>query len=138
MILMNGNDPYVDVSQIGWILPHTDFPHYHPSFLDYLGLFSGTYLLPQIPNLSPVCTTAPPPDLFPRIFHAPRRLISFNVFDITPLRGQTVPPFARAPYLRDFYVFIPSMWIPKKTPRIRSRRGFLNILQTFFLCVSLC
>ena len=87
MILVNGNDPGIDVSRIGWIPPHTDFPYYHPSFLGYLSPSFGTYLLPPIPNLSLVCATTPPPDLFPRIVHAPRRLILFGVFDMTPLRG---------------------------------------------------
>ena len=96
---------------------HIDFPHCHPSFLGYLGHlgpFSDAYLLPLIPNLSPVCATPPPPDLSPRIVHAPRCLILFGVFDMTLLRGQTVPLLAYAPYLHVFYVFIPAMWIPEK------------------------
>ena len=85
VILVNRNDPGVNVNWIGWIPSHIDFPHYHPSFLSYLSPFSSAYLLPPIPNLSLVCVTAPPPDLFPRIFHALRHLILFGVFDMTPL-----------------------------------------------------
>ena len=85
VILVNGNDPGVDVSPIDWIPLHTDFPHYHPSFLGYLGPFFGTYLLPPIPNLSPIYATTLLPNLFPQIVHAPRCLILFDVFDMTPL-----------------------------------------------------
>ena len=70
VILVNGNDPGMDESRIDLIPLHIDFSHYHPSFLGYLGPFSGAYLLPPIPNLLPVCTTALLPDLFPRIFRA--------------------------------------------------------------------
>ena len=131
VILVNGNDPDMDGSRTGWIPPYIDFPRYHPSFLGHLGPFFGTYLLPLIPNVSPVCATAPPPDLSHRITHAPRCLILFGVFDMTPLRGQTVPLLAHAPYSHVFYVLSPAMWIPEKTPQIRFQRGLSNVLQTF-------
>ena len=131
VILVNGNDPSVDMSWIGWITPHTDFPHYYPLFLGYLGPFFGAHLLPPIPSLSLVYATAPPYDLFPRIVHALRHLILFSVFDVTPLRGQTVPPFAHVPYLHVFYVFVPAMWILEKTLQICFWHGLMNGLQTF-------
>ena len=102
MILMNGNDPSVDGNQTSWIPPHIDFPHYHPSFLGHLGPFFGAYLLPPTPNLSPVCASAPAPDLSRRITRASRHLVLFGVFDMTPLRGQNVPLLAHAPYPRVF------------------------------------
>ena len=117
MILVNGKDLGVDGNWIGWIPPpHIDFPHYHPSFLGYPDPFSGPYLLPPIPNLSPIYATSPPSNLSPRIVHAPRRLILFGVFDMTLLQGQTVPLPAHASGLHVFYVFVPAIWIPEKTP----------------------
>ena len=85
VILVNGNNLDVDVSRINWVPLHTDFSHYRLSFLGYFGLVSGAYLLPPIPNLSQVCATALLPNLFPQIVHALRHLISFGVFDMTPL-----------------------------------------------------
>ena len=117
MILVNGNDPGMDGNWIGWIPPPTSIFHTtHPSFLGYLGPFSGPFLLPPIPNLSPIYATSPPSNLSPRIVHAPRRLILFGVFNMTLLRGQTVPLPAHAPGLHIFYVFVPAIWIPEKTP----------------------
>ena len=148
MILENGSDSCISgilenglsvkVSQIDWIPFHNGPPHYHPSFLDYLGPFSGAYLLPPISNLSPIYATAPPPSLFPRTVYALWHLISFGVFDMTPLRGQIVPPLARAPYLRVFFAFVPTMWTPKKTQQICFWHGLPNVLQTFSLCMSHC
>ena len=85
MILVNGNDPGMDVSWIDRIPLYIDSPYYHPFFLRYLGPFSGTYLLPKIPNLSQVYAIALRPDLFLRIVHAPRCLILFGVFDVNLL-----------------------------------------------------
>ena len=136
VILVNRNDLGVDVSQIDWIRLYTDSPHYHPSFLGYLSPFSGIYLSLLIPNLSPVCVTAPPPSLFPRIIHVLRHLISFGLFDVTSLRSQTILLLTRAPCLHVFFAFIPTMWILEKTPRIRSWHGLLNVFQTFFLWMS--
>ena len=85
MILMNGNDPGMDVSWIDRIPLYIDSLYYHPFFLRYLGPFSGTYLLPQIPNLSQVYAITLRPDLFLRIVHAPRCLILFGVFDVNLL-----------------------------------------------------
>ena len=59
VILVNGNDLGVDGNQTDWILPHIDFPHYQPSFLGHLGPFSGAYLSPLTPNLSPVYVATP-------------------------------------------------------------------------------
>ena len=116
VILVNGNDPDVDGNQTGWIPPHIDLPHYHPSFLSHLGPFSGAYLLPQTLNLSLVYTTASVPDLSCRTARASRRLILFSVFDMTHFQGQTVPFLAHAPYPHVFYVFSLARWIPEKTP----------------------
>ena len=88
--------------------------------------------IPQIPNLSQVYAIALRPDLFLRIVHALRCQILFGVFDMNLLWGQIDPLFARASYLCVFFVFIPAIWIPEKTPRIRSRRGLPNLLQTSF------
>ena len=85
MILVNGNDPGMDVSWIDRIPLYIDSLYYHPFFLRYLGPFSGTYLLPQIPNLSQVYAIALRPDLFLRIVHALRCQILFSVFDMNLL-----------------------------------------------------
>ena len=85
VILKNENDLGVDENQTSWIPPYINFLHNHPSFLGHLGPFSSAYLLPQTPNLPLVCATAPAPNLSHRIACAPRRLILFSVFDMTPL-----------------------------------------------------
>ena len=85
VILVNGNDPGVDGNRTGWIPPHVNFPHYHPSFLGHLSPFYSAYLLPPTPNLSLVCATAPTPDLSRRITRALRHLILFGVFDMISL-----------------------------------------------------
>ena len=135
-ILRNSLD--VGVSYIDWIPHHNSPPHYHPSFLGYVGPFSGAYLLPQTLNFSSIYAIAPPPGLFPRTIHALWHLIPFGMSDMTPLRDQIVPPIACAPCLHIFFAFVFATWILEKTQRIRSRRGLPNILQTFSLCVSPC
>ena len=125
MILRNGiescigvilrNDPAVGVSRINWIPLHRGPPHYHLFFLGCLDPFIGAYFLPSIRNLSPICVIAQPPGPFPRTVHSLWHLIPFGVFDMTPLRGQIVPPLARAPCLHVFFVSVPAIWTPEKT-----------------------
>ena len=95
VILRKGIDPGVDMNRTGWILPYLDFPHYHPSFLDYLSPFSDAYLLPQTSNLSPVYITALALDPFHQIACALRHLTLFDEFDLTP-------PHSRSLYSRLF------------------------------------
>ena len=114
------NNPVFGVSRIGWIPHHHGPPHYHIFFLDYLDSVVSAYFLPLIRNLSPIYVTAQPPGPFPHIVHASWCLIQFGVFDMTLLRGQIVPPLARAPCFRIFSVFAPTMWTPERTQWIRS------------------
>ena len=50
---------------------------------------------------------------------------------MTLLQSQIVPLLVHSPYPHIFYVFSPTMWIPKKTPQIHFQRGLQNVLQTF-------
>ena len=129
--MIPGNDPASGVSRISWIPHHHDPRHYHLFFLDCLDSVAGAYFFPPVQNLSPTLT-AQSLGPFPHVGHALWHSILFRVFDMTLLRGQIVPPPARAPCLYVFSVFAPAMWTPKRTQQIRSRHGLQNILQTFF------
>ena len=112
--LDNGNDPDIDGTlanangldvygnQINWTPPHIDFPHYQLSFLNHPDPFYGVHLLPLTPNLLPVCLITPTPHVSRQITRAPKHLILFGAFGMTPLQGKTVPFLACAPYLHAF------------------------------------
>ena len=130
--MIPGNDLAFGKNRFGWILHHRDPRHYHLSFLDSPDSVAGAYFFPPVRNLSPTCVTARSLGLFPRVGHALWRPILFEVFDTTLPQGQTVPPPVHAPGPHVFSVFTLAKWTPERTPRIRSRHGLQNVLQTFF------
>ena len=136
MILGKGNNPGIDGNRTDWTPPCPDFPHYHPSFLDCLGPFSGANPLSPTPNRSPVCATTPALGLFHHVACAPRHSTLFSEFGLTPPQGQILPLYACAPYPHAFSVFSPAMWSPEKILQIRSRLGLPNALWTFPVCES--
>ena len=133
-----GNGPVVGECRIDWIPLHRGPPRYHLFFVGSLDPFVGTYFLLPIRNLSPIYVTTQSPGPFRRVVHAPWHLILFEMFDITPLRGQIVPPLVYAPCLHVFSVFVPAMWTPERTQWISSRHDLPNILMIFSPCLSLC
>ena len=128
---MNANGPDVDENWTDWTLPHIDFPHYQLSFLGHLGPYSGAYLLPPTPNLSPVCVTTPAPHLSHQITRASKHLILFGEFGATSPQGRIVLPFVRDPYLHASCAFVLARGIPEKTPRNHFQLGFSKVFQTF-------
>ena len=126
-----GNDPAFDESRFDWIPHHHNPQNYHLFFLSCPNSIAGAYFFPPARNLSPTYVTAQSLGPFPHVGHAPWRPIPSRVFDTTLLQGQIVPPPVRAPYPHVFFVFAPTRWTPEKTPRIHSRHGFQNVLQTF-------
>ena len=134
-----GNGPVVGECRIDWITLYHGPPHYHLFFVGSLDPFVGAYFLLPIRNLiSPIYITAQSPSPFPCVVHAPWHLIPFEVFDITPLRGQIVPPLACASCLHVFSVFVPTMWTSERTQWICSQYDLPNVLLTFSPCLNPC
>ena len=128
---MNVISPGIDGNRTNWTPPHIDFPHYMLFFLSHLGPFPGAYLWPPTPNLSPVCVIAQARYLSRQIALAPKHLILFGGFGTTPLQGWTALPLVHDPYLHASCVFVPTRWIPDKTPRNHFQCSLPNVFQTF-------